>query len=101
MSILVRIPTPLRPVTGGLDRVHADGNTVGEVLRGVEHRYPGVLARLLDDSGDLRRYVNVYLNGEDVGYLGGLETPASRDDELTIVPAVAGGATPPSNPFCT
>ncbi|MBI4312854.1 MAG: MoaD/ThiS family protein [Chloroflexi bacterium] len=91
MSTLVRIPSPLRSATNGLARVSLEGNTVGQLLHNLEDRFPGVLGQLLDESGNLRRFVNIYLNGEDIGYLNGLDTNAEENGEVSIVPAVAGG----------
>ena len=87
---VVRIPTPLRPHTGGLDSVEAVGATVGEVLGQVGARYPGLKERIFDGD-DLRRFVNVYVNNEDIRYLDDLATPVAEKDEVSIIPAVAGG----------
>lgn len=87
----VRIPTPLRTYTQNQDEVTAGGRTVGEVLRALDGAYPGIGARLFDDQGKLRRYVNVFHNDEDVRFLQALETPVADGDKLTIVPAIAGG----------
>jgi sulfur-carrier protein len=86
----VRIPTPLRPHAGGLDTVDAQGATVGEVLRHVGATYPGLVERIFDGA-ELRRFVNVYVNDEDIRYLNDLETPVAEADEVSIIPAVAGG----------
>ncbi len=92
MSVTIRIPAPLRQLTGGRDTVTADGaGTVIEVIDGLQASYPGLKDRLCDDSGELRRFVNVYVNGEDVRFLSGLRTAIKPGDELSIVPAVAGG----------
>jgi MoaD family protein len=91
MAIEVRIPTILRDYTGGAKAVNADGATLEELIGDLEARHPGLKNRLVDDSG-LRRFVNVYLNDEDVRFLGGLETPVSDGDTVTVLPAVAGGA---------
>ena len=87
---VVRIPTPLRPHTGNLDSVEAVGSTVGEVLGHVGSRYPGLKERIFDGE-DLRRFVNVYVNNEDIRYLEDLATPVAEADEVSIIPAVAGG----------
>ena len=92
MSITVRIPTQLRTLTGGAGEVEVEGATVGEVLKAVDAAHPGLADRLFDESGNLRRFVNVYLNDEDVRFLGGLETPVKDGDTVTVLPAVAGGA---------
>jgi MoaD family protein len=91
MSVTVKIPTQLRSVTGGESEASVDGvKTVGEVLDGLYARYDGLRDRIAED-GDLRRFVNVYVAGEDIRFLDGLETPVEDGDELTILPAVAGG----------
>jgi sulfur-carrier protein len=87
---VVRIPTPLRPHAGGLDRVEAAGSTVGEILGQLGTEYPGIRERLFDGD-ELRRFVNVYVNNEDIRYLEDLETPVAANDEVSIIPAVAGG----------
>ncbi len=86
----VRIPTPLRPHSGGLDTVEASGATVGEVLGSVGETYPALRERIFD-GGELRRFVNVYVNDEDIRYLDDLDTPVGANDEVSIIPAVAGG----------
>jgi sulfur-carrier protein len=91
MAIEVRIPTILRSYTGGEKTVEGSGATLADLLNDLEGRHDGLRARLVDDKG-LRRFVNVYLNDEDVRFLGGLETPVSDGDTVTVLPAVAGGA---------
>ncbi len=92
MSITVKIPTQLRTVTGGEGEANVDeATTVGEVLDGLYDRYDGLRDRIAED-GDLRRFVNVYVEGEDIRFLDGLETAVEDGDEVTILPAVAGGA---------
>ena len=91
MSIVVRIPTPLRRLTNGQDKVDVDSNTLGGVIDAMNEQYPGIRERICDDQGQLRNFVNVYVNGEDVRFLQGLETPTSAGDEVSVVPAVAGG----------
>ena len=91
MAVTVKIPTPLRKLTNGETSVDADGETIGAVVEALETAYPGMRERLIDESGDLRHFVNIYLNGEDVRYLDGLNSPVGDKDELSIVPAVAGG----------
>lgn len=86
----VRIPTPLRPHAGGLDTVAAAGTTVGEVLGNVGNTYPALRERIFDGE-ELRRFVNVYVNDEDIRYLDDLGTPVTETDEVSIIPAVAGG----------
>ncbi|MBA2448744.1 MAG: MoaD family protein [Chloroflexi bacterium] len=92
MSVRVRIPAPLRSVTAGESEVSVDGGSVAEALTELESRYPQIRQRLRDDEGALRRFVNLYVNGEDVRFLQGLETGLSTGDEVAIIPAVAGGA---------
>lgn len=94
MSAVVRIPTPLRPLAGGHDEVAVDGATVREALDDLERRHAGFKARLVDDQGVVRRFVNVFLGAEDVRHLDGLDTPLPEDAVLSIVPAIAGGAVP-------
>jgi MoaD family protein len=91
MAIEVRIPTILRSYTGGAKSVEGSGTTLDELLADLEAKHGGLRERLVDDKG-LRRFVNVYLNDEDVRFLGGLETPVSDGDTVTVLPAVAGGA---------
>lgn len=91
MSVTVRIPTPLRKLTGGADEVSVEGDTVGAVIDNLEAAHAGLKARLCDDSGEIRRFVNVYLNDEDVRFLQGSDTAVKDGDEVSIVPAIAGG----------
>lgn len=91
MSVSVRIPTILRTYTGGESEVTADGGDLGEVLADLEANYPGIKARILDDSGEIRRFVNVYVGNEDVRFLDGLGTATPAGTSLSIIPAVAGG----------
>ena len=86
----VRIPTPLRTLTGGEDQVQAAGDTVKDVLETLEKNHPGIRERLLDDKG-VRRFVNIYVGDEDIRFLDGLATPLKATDEISIVPAIAGG----------
>ena len=90
MSVKVLIPTPLRQFTEGKDAVEASGATINEVLADVGRQYAGITERMLDD-GKVRRFVNVYLNDEDIRYLENLTTPVKDGDEVSIIPAVAGG----------
>lgn len=87
---VVRIPTPLRGHAGGKDSVEAAGTTVGEVLIALTTAYPELKDRILDGK-DVRRFVNIYVNNEDIRYLDDLETPVSEKDEVAIIPAIAGG----------
>lgn len=92
MSVKVKIPTPLRGITNNLDLVMSNGAaTLREAIVELNGEYPGLRERLLDDTGELRRFVNVYINGEDVRFLDGLATAIKSGDEVSIVPAVAGG----------
>jgi molybdopterin synthase sulfur carrier subunit len=92
MAITVRIPTPLRKLTNELDIVQSDGTaTVAQLIDDLERQYPGLRERLCDETGELRRFVNVYVNGEDVRFLSGLQTQLATGAEVSIVPAVAGG----------
>jgi MoaD family protein len=88
----VRIPPVLRPKTGGAAEVEAAGGNVGDVLRALTDAHPETSAQLFDASGQLNRYVNVYLNDEDVRVLDGLETAVKDSDSVVILPAMAGGA---------
>ena len=91
MSVFVRIPTPLRKLIADQDSVSADGASLSECISSLEASYPGLKERLCDESGEIRRFVNIYVNGEDVRFLQGLATPIKDGDEVSIVPAVAGG----------
>jgi molybdopterin synthase sulfur carrier subunit len=91
MSAKVRIPTILRTYTGGANEVEASGATVAAVLDSLEADYPGLKARILDDSGALRRFVNVYVGDDDVRFIGGLEAEVPANAKVSIIPAVAGG----------
>ncbi len=90
MTIEVRIPTILRPYTAGEKLVSAKGATLQEVLNDLELNYPGMGERLIDESG-LRRFINIYINDEDVRFLAGLQSAIGENDSITILPAVAGG----------
>ena len=91
MAVEVRIPTILRTYTGGEKAVSADGSTLAEVVENLEANHPGIKERLVE-NGDLRRFVNVYVNDEDVRFTGGLETKVDDGDQVVVRPAVAGGA---------
>ena len=94
MAIEVRIPTILRTYTGGEKAVQASGSTLGELIDDLESNHPGIKDRLIEDkdgSSDLRRFVNLYVNDEDVRFTGGLETGLSDGDQVVVLPAVAGG----------
>jgi sulfur-carrier protein len=91
VSTIVRIPTPLRTVTGGSSTVEVDGATVGEVVKNLEEAHPGMAERLLDDGGNVRRFVNVFVDDEDIRFAQGLQTPVRDGTTVSIIPAVAGG----------
>ncbi len=91
MSVTVRVPTILRNLTGGASEVAVDGATLAEVLDKLEAEHPGVRERVLDDSGTLRRFVNVYVGDDDVRFAGGLATATPDGSTVSIIPAVAGG----------
>ena len=91
MSVSVRIPTPLRKFTDGLDTVSIDGATVNELIENLEATHPGIKSRLCDDNGKIRRFVNIFANDEDIRFLDGAETTLIDGDEVSIVPAIAGG----------
>jgi molybdopterin converting factor small subunit len=88
---IVRIPTPLRKLTDGKEEVTASGATIAEVITALEQSYPGIKARICDDNGQVRRFVNIFTNDEDIRFLQNLDTPVSEKDEISIVPAIAGG----------
>jgi MoaD family protein len=98
MGVRVKVPTILRRHTDGQAVLEAEGATVGEVLEDLEDRHPGITASLLDEHGGLHRFVNVYVNDEDVRYLGALETEVGDGDVVSILPAVAGGSCPRALP---
>jgi molybdopterin converting factor small subunit len=91
MSVSVRVPTILRTYTGGDSEVSADGATLGDVLEDLDRRYSGIKARILDDQGELRRFVNVYVGNDDVRFLDGLATATPDGAQVSVIPAVAGG----------
>lgn len=91
MSIKVRIPTPLQPLAGGQGEIEVGGKTVQEVLAAIEEKHNGFRSRLYDESNQLRRFINFYVNDEDIRFLDGENTPVKDGDEISIVPAIAGG----------
>ncbi len=91
MSVIVRVPTALRAFTGGEAEVAVEAGTVGQALDSLDQAHPGFKARLMDDDGGLRRFVNVYLADDDVRFMQGLDTPVGDGQTLSIIPAVAGG----------
>jgi len=92
MAIEVRIPTILRSYTGGEKAVEGKGDTLADLLGDLDSRHPGLRGRLVTEDGGLHRFVNVYVNDEDVRFLGGLETALNDGDSVTVLPAVAGGS---------
>lgn len=90
MATVVRVPTPLRTLTGGADEVSAEGSTVRNVIENLEQKHPGMKDRLLDEKG-VRRFVNIYVGEEDIRFLSGLDTELKDGDQISIVPAIAGG----------
>jgi molybdopterin synthase sulfur carrier subunit len=91
MPVSVRIPTPLRALTRGTAEVEADGGTVGALVEDLERRFPGLRERLVDERGELRRFINIYVNEEDIRFLQGKDTALKDGDSVSIVPAIAGG----------
>lgn len=91
MSIIVRIPTPLQNLTGGEKEINADSGQLKQIIEGLEAKFPGIKERLIDETGELRRFVNVYVNEEDIRFLNGLQTDVAEGSEVSIIPAVAGG----------
>jgi MoaD family protein len=91
VSVTVKLPTILRKHAGGEARVTADGATLSDLLRDLESKYPGITKNVLSEDGGLHRFINVYVNDEDVRYLGSLETEINEGDTVSILPAVAGG----------
>ena len=92
MAVNVRIPTPLRRLTNGAGEVQVQAGTLREAVDDLERQYPGLNGRICEADGTIRRFVNVYINGEDVRFMGGLDAPVKERDEISIVPAVAGGS---------
>ncbi len=92
MSVDVRVPTVLRAATGGVATVQASGATIGEVFQDLVRQFPGLRAQVLADDGSLHRHLNVFLNDDDIRYLGKLDAKVADDDTVTLMPAVAGGA---------
>ena len=91
MSVRVRVPTPLRKFTQGADEVNCDGSTIRALVENLEKSYPGIKERICDETGKVRRFVNVYVNGDDIRFLQNLETSLKDGDNISIVPAIAGG----------
>ena len=91
MSVSVRVPTQLRPLTGGLGEITVEATTVREAITALNVAHPGLSERILDENGALRRFVNLFVADEDIRFLDGLDTPVSDGQTLSVVPAVAGG----------
>ena len=91
MAAKVRIPTPLRKLTNGEELIEVNAVTIGDAINELQTRYPGIKERLLDDSGAVRRFVNVYVNEEDIRFLENQQTKLKDGDEISIIPAIAGG----------
>jgi molybdopterin synthase sulfur carrier subunit len=89
--VQVRIPTPLRKYTAGAEAVQAEGGTVAALVADLDKRHPGIRDRICDDTGAVRRFVNIFVNGEDIRFLQNLETAVKSGDEVSVVPAIAGG----------
>jgi molybdopterin synthase sulfur carrier subunit len=92
MEVHVRIPTPLKKLAGEQDTIKAKGRTVGEVIQWLTEAYPGFTERLRDEQGELRRFINIYVNDEDIRFIQNLETPVNEGDRISIIPAIAGGS---------
>ncbi|HVF52424.1 MAG TPA: ubiquitin-like small modifier protein 1 [Actinomycetota bacterium] len=92
MGVIVKLPTQLRPLAGDRAEVQASGETVGQVIDDLEAQHPGLRERLLDESGSIRRFVNIYVDDEDVRFLKGLESSLPEGASISIIPAVAGGS---------
>jgi molybdopterin synthase sulfur carrier subunit len=91
VEVKVRIPSPLRNLTGNEGEVTVSGSTVAEVIADLESKYPGIKERLCEESGEIRRFVNVFVGDEDIRFLNGLDTPVAAGTEVSIIPAIAGG----------
>ena len=94
MAVTVRIPTPLQRLTNGQGEVQAEGATIQALLADLERQFPGIKERLCDETGKLRRFVNVFVNEEDIRFLQGDQTPIKAGDDVSIIPAIAGGSLP-------
>lgn len=92
MPVKVRIPTPLRSITKGAAEVSAKGDDVSALIQDLEHQFPGLRERLVEDGGEVRRFINIYVNEEDIRFLKGNKTALKDGDEVSIVPAIAGGS---------
>ena len=92
MAVTVRIPTPLRRLTQNQPEVEAEGETIESLIENLEANYPGIKERICDESGNIRRFVNIYLNDEDIRFLDGNATAVKDGDEISVIPAIAGGS---------
>ncbi len=92
MPVKVRIPTPLRRITANQGEVDAEGATIGGLIEDLEKKYPGLKERLCDETGAIRRFVNIYINEEDIRFMQGKDTSVKDGDEISIIPAIAGGS---------
>ena len=91
MPVKVRIPTPLRKITNGKDEVSASGKNIKELIDDIERQYPGLKERICESDGKLRRFVNIYVNDEDIRFKSNIDTELKTGDEVSIIPAIAGG----------
>ena len=91
MSVKVRIPTPLQKLTHGKSEIESEGKNIQELITNLEKSFPGIKERLCDEKGNLRRFINIYVNEEDVRFLQLDKTPVKDGDEISIIPAIAGG----------
>lgn len=91
MAVQVRIPTPLRSLTNGAEVVEVEAATIGGAIEALQARFPGIKERLVDEAGEVRRFVNVYVNEEDIRFLQNQDSPLKDGDEVSIIPAIAGG----------
>ncbi len=91
MAVIVRIPTPLRSFTGGKSEVETDGASVSAVIDDLESKCPGIKEKLFDESGSIRKFLNVYLNDEDIRFMDSIDTEVKDGDSISLVPAIAGG----------
>jgi len=90
--VKIRIPTPLRPLTGGKSEIETHASDIQAMIESLNGQFPGLKSRICDDSGEIRRFVNIYLNEEDIRFMKGKDTPRKDGDEVSIVPAIAGGS---------
>ena len=91
MAVQIRIPTPLRSLTNDAEVVEVEASTIGDAIEALQARFPGIKERLVDEAGEVRRFVNVYINEEDIRFLQNQDSPLKDGDEVSIIPAIAGG----------